>query len=409
MSRRANRTVGALCAIAAMAAVAIPTAVTATTQDAPAPGDVVDRLGPRGEIPVTGITDADVETLAEATGMSREDSRFILFEGSGIIADFNSAHRSDPSFGGVNVIQDGDLRIQLRVTDAKSNLGAKFSGQLGRSIDLFVGGRSAAELERDAERAREAMAEGSRRSADYYPYRITTDFEAGSVVVRTPPEARAVVDSYPLPAEIRVVSDATVVVEESASFAGTERNPGCTVGFAMQNSAGTHALMTSGHCSDTGTLTAYGFNLGNAFSEACAITDSQVHTTPATQIWEGFYNNSSQWTNIHAVAGGWYPTQNYFRRGRNTIATGQISDIETSPVGAGGDCGARDVRGFVLTLTTGERIEGGDSGGPMFLAYFGNWYLAGIASTTGPTGSGGRVAWRTIPAGWNACTAQFGC
>ncbi len=76
---------------------------------------------------------------------------------------------------------------------------------------------------------------------------------------------------------------------------------------------------------------------------------------------------------------------------------------------AGGDCAVRDVTGFVLDNATGSRVQGGDSGGPMFLAYFGNWYLGGIASTTGPSGSGGRVAWRTVPAGWTACTSFIDC
>lgn len=409
MRSRSARVKGALVALATVCTLTVSEGVTADRGAERASLDEVDARGPHGEVPVRGITKADVELLSASTGMSLAESRFILFEGSKQILDFATAHRAHPGFGGVNVTQDGALRIQLRITDEASALAGEFAQRVGHPVEVFVGGRSAVQLEQDVRAVQSVMRSSSLGAADPVPYRITTDFASGRVVVRTPPAARAAVDSLPLPVGVEVVADATVIFEESASFAGTERNPGCTVGFAMQNGAGTHSLMTSGHCTDTGSINAYGFNLGNAMNESCWWTDSQHHTTPTNQIWEGFYNNAEQWTIIHAVAGGWYPGQNFFRRGRNTKATGTISDIETASVGAGGDCGVRNVTGFVLTNATGDRIEGGDSGGPMMLAYSGNWYLGGIASTTGPSGSGGRVAWRTIPAGWTACTAQFGC
>lgn len=104
-----------------------------------------------------------------------------------------------------------------------------------------------------------------------------------------------------------------------------------------------------------------------------------------------------------------YTGQLFFRRGRNTTASGTNSALETAAVGAGGDCAARNVTGWVLTNTSGSAVVGGDSGGPLLLAYNGRWYIAGITSTVGPTGSGGRSARLSIPSGWTVCTSQSNC
>lgn len=392
----------ALLSIASLGASELP----ASANDAvPSGTESKIELGPRGEIPVDGVTATDIETVAKSHDMSFEDARFILFEGSAAILEFTEKHRDDSEFGGVNVIQDGGLRIQIRTTQADSTLADTFESALRRPVERFVGGRSSADLEKDMSAATAALSE---RGVDF-PFTVTKDFERGTIVVSTPAKFLAQARAASLPPSVEVRSDEAIGDEVAASFAGTEMNPGCTVGFAVQNSSGTHGLITAGHCTDTGT-SAYGFTTGNAQSEVCTDVDRQLHTTPATQIWEGFYNGNV-WTNIHAVAGGWYPGQNYFRRGRNTIATGTIQDISTGTASSPpGDCPTSyTVRGFVLNLSTGSGVVGGDSGGPLMLAYNGQWYVAGITSTAGPAGSAGRSAWRSIPAGWTACTAQFDC
>lgn len=150
--------------------------------------------------------------------------------------------------------------------------------------------------------------------------------------------------------------------------------------------------------------------VGNAFAEVCTNTDRQLHNIPVG-VPAGYsfqnYNNAS--TVIWDVAGGWFAGQNFFRRGRFTKALGTISDIKTE-IGSGGDCGQLfSVRGFNLFNTSGQAAVGGDSGGPLLLAYNGKWYIAGQNSLDALPGDSGHAAWRSLPSGWAACSALNPC
>src|SRR5690606_34110741 len=71
----------------------------------PLQGDAVQPgLGPNGERPLPGLSEDDFKAIAEGSGMSPEDTRFILGEGSGIVLAFkaNNEHRDD--FGAVRVL-----------------------------------------------------------------------------------------------------------------------------------------------------------------------------------------------------------------------------------------------------------------------------------------------------------------
>ena len=54
--------------------------------------------------------------------MTREESRFILFEGSQAIVDFIEANKDDREFGGIEVRQEGKLEIRIRTTTSDSSL-----------------------------------------------------------------------------------------------------------------------------------------------------------------------------------------------------------------------------------------------------------------------------------------------
>jgi hypothetical protein len=392
-------------AVGGLVVASLVVSVSSSSATDPSLGEVATDLGPRGETPLAGVSDEHVRTVAEAHGMSIEESRFILFEGSRAIMDFVQKHQDDPRFGGVNVEQDGGLRIQIRTTTAEPTLASELEASLERPVERFVGGRSATQIAHDMDAVSEAFTAGGVR----FPFSVTSEFTAGVVLVTTPAEHVGEVRALQLPASVIVRADNSVEFETPTSFAGIHMDPSCVVAIPLQNAGGTHALMTAAHCLDTG-KSAYGFNLNTATAEVCADVDRQIHVTPATQIWEGFYDFNSNWTTTWAVAGGWYPGQNYFRAGRTTESIGTIQEISIgSAASSPGDCPSRNVRGFVLNLGAGARTVGGDSGGSLMLAYGGQWYFAGLSSTAGPTGSAGRAAWRSIPSGWTACTAQFNC
>lgn len=213
-----------------------------------------------------------------------------------------------------------------------------------------------------------------------------------------------------IPAGVTTDLVADLKAYPAASFAGVEYEPSCTVGYMARDFLNNNKyVVTAAHCPDL-PATAYGSSLTDLFSETCQTIDTQALRTSATYVWYGFYNAYNQWSTIHAVAGGWYDGQPFHRRGRNTIAVGTIQNPTTITVG-GGDCGSYQVYAFPLINTFGPpsgSVVGGDSGGPMMLVYFNQYYLAGITTSVGIV-SNGRSAWRSVPPGLAACTAQIAC
>jgi hypothetical protein len=126
---------------------------------------------------------------------------------------------------------------------------------------------------------------------------------------------------------------------------------------------------------------------------------------------------TNTWTTIAGVAGGWYNGQPFVRKGRFTQAIGTIGDPKLVALGGNPttqDCGDRyNAYAFPLFNGGGDPVIGGDSGGPLMLAYFGGWYLAGITTAAGSPNNGqptsGWSAVRDIPVGWTPCTAVNPC
>ncbi|MBP7929089.1 MAG: hypothetical protein KAZ88_02380 [Acidimicrobiia bacterium] len=125
-----------------------------------------DNLGPNGEVPVDTVTDETIQAVADATGMSLEDARFAVGDGSRIILDFIQKHQADPEFGEVRVLNEGRFQAQIRTTTADSVLPTQLEDELGRPVKRFAGGLSAQDL--DAELARAAEVRNRARS---YPRR----------------------------------------------------------------------------------------------------------------------------------------------------------------------------------------------------------------------------------------------
>jgi hypothetical protein len=193
----------------------------------------------------------------------------------------------------------------------------------------------------------------------------------------------------------------------------------CAVGWAAKVTMSgqiSNAVGTAGHCGDTGNTgnTAYGYNLGGAFNEVCSNADRQIHLTPAPTPWYGLYMHNA-WTNIAAVAGGWFNGQSFYRRGRFTQAIGTITDPVLRSVVSGtiGDCGNYNSYQFRLYNTSWGGLSGGaiggDSGGPLLLAYAGGYYLAGQTSTQAAGGDSGGSAVLSVPSGTMICTAASPC
>ena len=63
---------------------------------------------------------------------------------------------------------------------------------------------------------------------------------------------------------------------------------------------------------------------------------------------------------------------------------------------------------FPLTNDAGASVNPGDSGGPLMLVYDNLYFIGGVTTSEGVV-SNGRSAWRFVPSGLTACTAQHSC
>lgn len=378
--------------------VSVATSAIADNQSHPTSVDVGDNanLGPKGEVPVEGVTDEDVRQLAEAMNLPVEDMRFAMFEGSEIVLDFIERNRSNPSFGSLSVSYDDGLSHVLRLTTRDDDLESQLETSLGRPYELVVGGLQAAEMER-------RHAEVSRLLAGTVSL-VTNDEATGvvKVVTRSSDTARTV--SHLATTTV----DPSLEPPRSLFWAGAGMQS-CTAGFVIKHDVYSinRRVVTAGHCNDTG-MSIAGVGIGNAAFENCHPTDSQAHYVPTSQtVWYGFYGPSG-WTNIYAQAGGYYPGQIYFRRGERTIGWGAIDDWISWTMSGTGDCAAGTiVSGLSMTPSIGSIGVPGDSGGPIVLSYGGQWYLGAILSAGGSTQSFG--AWRRDFPYYTMCTQLDPC
>ena len=393
-----------------------------------------EELGPNGEVPRSEVTDEVIRAFAKGTGMTVDESRFAAGDGSRVVLDFITQHADDPDFGEVRVLNDGRFQAQIRTTSKNSILPELLEKLLGRKVDRFVGGLSAAALLDEIGRVQGFVE--SLPGLDEASF-ITTNFETGQVVVVVGEEVRGLADRLQAngfdEVEIRI-DDALLV---ATSYAGASLSNGvetyCSLGYvARQASTGRMGMVTAGHCADgagwatNGSHVGY-FTLVEPGTESCTPHDRQLHrlyaTNSATEN-SGFYDYFGQWSSIRNVAGGYYVGQTVFRRGQHTVELALVKAREYSrPNLNGGDCGASfSVTGHLLDRVFGSSSIAGDSGGPWYLLYNNMWYLAGTNhgridpydgyvydpnDWLSPSES--YVAWISVPAGWAPCTELAPC
>ena len=379
--------------------------------------DVSGNIGPDGQKPIGGVTAEDVRMLAESFSISQEDARFVFHEGGGALIEYKKRHQDSQLFGGVRFRYRPTFEVQLRTTVLSKELQDDFKASVGRPYRVIVGGLSEKQLYAKQMRLSDKLLRKTSKDGKSLTFRFETDFEKGDVSLLLQPDDLLSADLTDIRPEVNIAADPDPKTSP-ASYAGAPSG-GCTIGYAVSrpNPFGSRdgALVTAGHCANTGRV-AYGFSLGNAQNETCATSDRQLHTTPTNFLWNGFFQPNNSWTQIQAKAGGWYDGQPFARTGINTSAYGTIrTPGSVAPIVSGGDCTTPyGVYGFILdnyaAYATAKAV-GGDSGGPLLLAYFGNWYLAGVTSGQGvPTGiSDGVSAWIDVPAGWTPCTVTTPC
>lgn len=201
----------------------------------------------RPEAPLEGISEDEVKTVADGSGMTTEEAQFILFEGSAIIVDFISANRTNPEFGAVEVRQNGKLEIRLRVTSASSQLPEELEGKLARPVETLVGGHSAAELDVAYDAAENLMHDVKARTGEYPPFRIEKDFESGLVVLQLSSSAELdKLEATLIPPHVVISTDQPLQLRSATVYAGQTLYPDCTVGFVAKNSSsGARGLVTA--------------------------------------------------------------------------------------------------------------------------------------------------------------------
>jgi hypothetical protein len=288
----------------------------------------------------------------------------------------------------------------LRTTTNSPELVREVENQVGRKVEVRIGGLSNQGLMALHDATVASLVSAGKQLGRYPTSEVIPDAQLGEVRIQI--NSEDLIAAKPvIPPGVTVERIADLKPFPAASFAGTEYNPGCTVGYMARDFSNLKYVVTAAHCPNLPS-SSYGSSHTNVYSEACATIDTQAVRTSATTVWSGFYDYYGQWSNITAVAGGWFNNQPFDRRGRFTTAVGTVTNPTTITV-SGGDCGSYPVYAFPLTNTAGSSVVGGDSGGPLMLIYNNQYYLAGQTTSVGVV-SNGRSAWRSVPSGLVACT-----
>jgi hypothetical protein len=356
-----------------------------------------------------------VEQFAAGENISLADAEFVLGAGGKALADFAADFEADQRFGAVWVAYN-PFSVHLRTTQPAPELSSRLAKGLGREAQVTVGGLSRSDFRRQETRIAQVLELAGRKASRALRAESDPDSRSGTLGIRVNALDRPLLqdETFPVGVDIRT---GDVELHQPSSYAGAGMS-NCTVGFAATQTIGApvnqvfRGVVTAGHCANSG-QTAYGYALGTAQQEICSNSDRQLHTTSAPNLWYGFFDFNNVWTTIQAVAGGWYSGQPFVRKGRIGSAFGVVGDPKIIPVGGNGDCGTYQAYTFPLFNTAGTEVIGGDSGGPLMLIYNGLYYLAGITTAAGSPNNGiptnGWAAWRDVPSGWVACTAQNRC
>ncbi len=389
-----------------------PTSVPATpSKSVPASVDGIREAPP---------IDADLYAqYAKENGISVADA-LAAFEDSKPITDFLIKHKTDPLFGYIGATYSGgSYEVILRITSDKGlPLVTELQKGLKGNLRVKQGGRSSLEVT-------EALNDAAAMLGSLL----------GDVQLRSNPDGEVVVlaeaNTIPQIAKLAIpgiklqqgsVSKPAPVVapgnskERRLNPTSTSWQHNCTVSYAIRRLSDNHpGFVTAGHCDDAAWAGPYMWmgrttngeylwqaeqvNCGNA--SGGFQVDAQLHP---------ILSNLGQFAgSIYHVAGAYWDTQPAYRLGYHTTATSTVSAAHSfNPVNGSlaGDCPTMtSVGGFLMGGTT---PIGGDSGGPVYVAYGGQWYLAGI--TSAPWSAGGTTVSDILyPSGWRICTQYAPC
>ncbi len=355
-----------------------------------------------------GVTREDILALAVAVDISEEEAAAAFADTTPLI-DFMSKWASSKSFGAVWVTYEGGYEVHARATDGLFEAAMDdLEVSLGRHLVRHYGGASYA----DQLRAVEVL----RTKESNVAYSLNTRSGTVDIFADSPALPSATVID---PAFVRQL-DRRMDVGTSAARAGADVlyyngvnafESKCTSGF-IWGGYGITGFATAGHCPDAnGSNYAkvdgqFSAPVNQLMVESCPGPNSGDYqmitfTTPMNES-ELFVNKTATpYGNglVYAVAGGYYDSQPTKKIGKDSNGVnGSNNDVahgfESFPFvgGAPGDCGSAT---FGTAFRFHNNTRGGDSGGPTYLAYNGQWYLASVTSAGSNNNIGNNDGWGT--------------
>jgi hypothetical protein len=363
--------------------------------------------------------DLDVDVVGDIAAnhdLTREQAEGVIADSAPLI-DFLMGYHDDDRFGSVWVTYDDGYQVHVRLADD-----AKMTEEIAAlaerlSVEPIVhhGGGSAAELADSME----VLADSG----------VPFDFDTrkGHITVLQPVEGQLEMpelasDDVTISSE-RVVP---IVGGEDASRSGNDTwawisgsgwQLSCTAGFVWEGSEGV-GYATAGHCTTPDAANyryiAGGYSRPNnpGIAKRCGNNgDHQFIAMYSTDtVANTFDNKASGGYTAFKLAGGYYEGQPTLKIGRSDNGstgtnTGEVVDYDSETFTGGGCPGTR------MQLEYDNDADGGDSGGPVFLSYGGEWYLGALHSRSPGSQSFGDARWDiSLPSGvTRICSTTTSC
>lgn len=393
------------------------------TYPTPSPVFREDRLS-RAEL--IKLRAADIENLAKNTDLTIEEATdsFLL---SQPIGHFLDRHRDSEGFGSVWVTYDDGALVHVRSTSASfdaeiDELLAEL-GEIGftREIERTIGGMSHASMldARTAVLEEMKRSGGSASEVDFDDRTGTVSFagDRAEMFTELVPEGR-IVDEI-----IKPIADAAGGAHAGDTWYwlnGSSYTPGCTVGFMIGTYGGAGGHVIAGHCRNDDAYIPGGTYSASPtpWAEDCDPLDYQVILN---QAYSGYPVPDNRYRtrlptgptyDNFRIAGGAYGGQPALRVGY--VSGGDWGNVEEFDVWDGGPFGTHCVPQVSNITTTGLSIDitsaGGDSGGPLLLAYGAHDYHGGVLSLkTGTRSFFTWIGYIPIPSGYHVCHELDAC
>lgn len=327
--------------------------------------------------------------FAESQGISVDDAHK-AFADNGPLLDFIAKWKDDPGFGAVWVTYDGGYQRHVRLlSDRLLPAVDQLAADVGGPVDVRRGGASHADLEATVEELRKGLGvAGFVNSAEG-----TLDLYAGSHALpanaKVPAPIRHLAESAPVVTPMMGPRTGADIYYWYGSAEGWVAS--CTAGF-MWGGFGISGYATAGHCPDPNTSSLEGVysavGASQVVAESCpssSTLDYQLikFAVPDDQSELGViktYNPYGVDISIAGIAGGFYEGQQTYKVGLwyNDVYGsnwGVAVGWESPGSAPGGDCLSET--GAVYFKTTNHALPG-DSGGPIYVYWDNQFYLAAI-------------------------------